>query len=41
MNTLIIILTILLALAGISVAIWSFIDTRNRFYKEFTTRKRK
>jgi hypothetical protein len=28
-------------IAGLSVAIWSFIDTRKRFYEDYINRKQK
>ncbi len=40
MTTFIISLTIILALAGIAVSIWSLISTRNKSYKEYKGRKR-
>ncbi|MEA5471972.1 hypothetical protein [Spirulina sp. 06S082] len=41
MNAIIIILTLLLAVAGCSVSIWSIIDTRNKYYQDYLNRKRK
>jgi len=35
MTTVLIILSILIALLGISVSIWSLIDTRKKYYDEF------
>lgn len=41
MNTLIYIFTGLAAALGIGVAIWSFLDTRKKFYDEYKDRKSK
>lgn len=35
------VLTGLAVVVGLSVAIWSFIDTRNRFYNNYLNRKQK
>ena len=40
MTNLIISLTVILALAGIAVSMWSLINTRNKYFKEYTERKR-
>lgn len=40
MTTLIISATVILALAGISVSIWSLVSTRNKYFKEYKDRKR-
>jgi hypothetical protein len=40
MTAIIVSLTVILALAGIGVAMWSLIDTRNKYFKEYTERKR-
>lgn len=40
MTTFIISATVILALAGVSVSIWSLISTRNKYYKEYKGRKR-
>lgn len=39
MTTLIIVLTAIVALVGISTAIWSIINTRKKFYNDFLKRK--
>ena len=39
MNELLIILAFILATAGIIVAVWSIIDTRKRYYKEYIGRR--
>lgn len=41
MNTIIYILTALAATIGISVVVWSVIDTRNKYYDEYKERKKK
>lgn len=35
------VLTAVIVTIGIATAVWSFIDTRNRYYKEYLERKRK
>lgn len=40
MTTFIIIFTILLALAGIGLAVWSIASTRKEYYQEYIGRKR-
>lgn len=40
MTTIIVSLTAVLALAGVSVAVWSLINTRNKHFKEYKERKR-
>lgn len=40
MTNLIISLTVILALAGIAVSMWSLINTRNKYFKEYMERKR-
>ena len=40
MTTFIISATVILALAGVAVSIWSLISTRNKYYKEYKGRKR-
>jgi hypothetical protein len=40
MTTIIITLTVILALAGIAVSMWSLITTRNKYFKEYMKRKR-
>ena len=39
MNLFAYIITAAAVLAGLSVAIWSFIDTRKRYYKDYLDRK--
>ncbi len=39
MNTLIYIITGIAIVLGIGVSIWSFIDTRKRYYDEYRKRK--
>ena len=41
MNAIIYIITALAAVLGISVAVWSIIDTRNKYYNEYKERKKK
>lgn len=41
MNTIILSVAVIVSIIGISVACWSFIQTRNKFYKEFKSRKKK
>lgn len=40
MTTIIVSLTAILALAGVFVAVWSLISTRNKYFKEYKERKR-
>jgi hypothetical protein len=40
MTTLIAALTAILSVAGIGVSMWSLISTRNKYFKEYTERKR-
>lgn len=40
MTTLIISVTVILVLAGIAVSIWSLINTRNKYFKEYMKRKK-
>lgn len=35
------VVTILLAAAGVAFAVWTFFDTRKRYYDEFVKRKSK
>lgn len=39
MNEVVIIFTFILSFAGIAVALWSIIDTRKKFFKEYVRRK--
>lgn len=32
--------TVILALAGVAVSVWSLLSTRNKHYKEYKDRKR-
>lgn len=41
MNLVAYILTAAAVVAGLSVAIWSFFDTRKRYYDEYVSRKQK
>ena len=41
MNLITYLLTGVAVVAGLSVAIWSFIDTRKRFYDDYLNRKQK
>jgi uncharacterized membrane protein YuzA (DUF378 family) len=41
MTTLIYILTGLAAVLGIGVVVWSFLDTRKKYYDEYKNRKEK
>lgn len=40
MTILIVVITIILALAGTGIALWSLLSTRKKYYKEYTERKR-
>lgn len=40
MTTLIVAFTIILALTGAGIALWSLLNTRKKYYKEYTVRKR-
>jgi len=40
MTYIIVSITIIIGLIGISTVIWSLINTRNKFYKEYKSRKR-
>ena len=40
MTTLVISATVILALAGIAVSLWSLVNTRNQYFKEYKGRKR-
>ncbi|HSH24743.1 MAG TPA: hypothetical protein VLA13_04315 [Massilibacterium sp.] len=40
MTSIIISLTVILALAGVSVAVWSLINTRNKYFDDYKERKR-
>jgi hypothetical protein len=40
MTVIIVSITAILALAGVSVTIWSLINTRNNYFKEYKERKR-
>ncbi|EHC07697.1 hypothetical protein Sbal625DRAFT_0028 [Shewanella baltica OS625] len=40
MTAIIVFLTAVLALAGVSVAVWSLINTRNKYFKDYKGRKR-
>lgn len=40
MTTLIVAVTIILALTGAGIALWSLSNTRKKYYKEYTKRKR-
>lgn len=41
MNVLLIVVALVLALAGFSVSMWSFYDTRSRYYQDYLNRKRR
>ncbi len=41
MTTLIILLSAIVGIVGIGVAVWSFLDTRKKYYEEYLDRKRK
>ena len=41
MTEIIVITGSILAIVGIGVSIWSFIDTRKRYYEEYMRRKRR
>lgn len=41
MTTLIVIITVVFCISGIGFAIWSFLDTRNRYYDNYVSRKRR
>ena len=40
MTVLVILLTFIIGFIGISIATWSFINTRNKYYAEYKSRKR-
>lgn len=40
MNTFIVFATIVFALVGVAVSIWSLIDTRNKYFNEYIKRKK-
>jgi nitrogen fixation-related uncharacterized protein len=40
MTTIIITITLLLGIVGISTVIWSVFNTRKKFYEEYKSRKR-
>jgi len=40
MTTIIIVATIILALIGILIAVWSIVDTRRKHYDDYIKRKR-
>ena len=39
-TTIIISLTLIIGVAGIATVAWSIINTRNKYYKEYKSRKR-
>jgi hypothetical protein len=41
MTNLIIIITVMFCISGIGFAIWSILDTRNRYYGDYVSRKRR
>jgi len=41
MNTLVLAATVTIGLGGIGVVVWSFINTRNKYYSEYIERKRR
>ncbi len=40
MTIIIISITLILGFVGFSIVIWSFFNTRNKFYEEYKSRKR-
>lgn len=40
MTTLIVAVTAILALTGAGIALWSLLNTRKKYHKEYTERKR-
>ena len=40
MTELLTVVGVLVIVSGLGVAVWSFIDTRKRYYKEYLRRKR-
>lgn len=40
MTTIVVSVTVILTLAGLSVVIWSLITTRDKYFKEYKERKR-
>ena len=40
MTTLIYIVTLLAVIAGLFIAIWSFTDTRRKYYEDYMNRKK-
>jgi hypothetical protein len=41
MTNFIIIITVVLCISGIGFAIWSILDTRNKYYNDYVSRKRR
>jgi hypothetical protein len=41
MDVLVILISLGVALVGIAVAIWSFVDTRKKYYSEYVSRTRR
>lgn len=41
MTTLILTIAVIVGLVGICVAVWSFFNTRNKYYSEYVERKKK
>jgi hypothetical protein len=40
MTAIVIVLTVVICLVGILTSAWSFIDTRKRYFDEYSSRKR-
>lgn len=39
-NTMIVVLTAVVCLLGLAISIWSYINTRKRYYEDYASRKR-
>lgn len=37
----VLVLILLVGLSGVALAVWSYMDTRNRYYKDYIARKGK
>ena len=40
MTEILVILASIVAVTGIGIAVWSIVDTRRRYYKEYTNRRK-
>ena len=41
MNTAIIVVTVVISFAGIITAVWSFVNTRKKYYDDYKLRKKR